>query len=68
MSKYALFNDLPLMEHPEDCCCLICPNCGAHEVAEFRKGKKGNPVPNLFNIRAFRVDDSSECLSCGSWF
>lgn len=43
---------------------LTCANCGAPEVED-------NTLPVeawTFNIRAFRVDDWSECRRCGVWF
>jgi hypothetical protein len=43
---------------------LTCPNCAAREVED-------NTLPVaewVFNIRAFRVDDWSECRRCGVWF
>lgn len=43
---------------------LTCPNCGAPEVED-----RTLPVEQWrFNIRAFRVDDWSECRKCGCWF
>src|SRR5690606_20601686 len=43
---------------------VTCPNCGAPEVANGDA-----PVAEWrFNIRAFRVDDWSECVKCGCWF
>lgn len=43
---------------------LTCANCGAPEVE--------NPTDPIgqwrFVIRAFRVDDWSECRRCGAWF
>lgn len=39
---------------------LICPRCGSTEVVDSTL-----PIDNwTFNIRAFRVDDYSECLVC----
>jgi len=43
---------------------LDCPNCGAPEVED-----ESLPVDQWkFNIRAYRVDDWSECRKCGCWF
>ena len=43
---------------------LTCANCGAPEVED-----ETLPVDQWrFNIRAFRVDDWSECRKCGCWF
>jgi hypothetical protein len=49
----------------KSCQCLICPLCGAHELKNC-----GEPDVDkwLFQIRAFRVDNFSECLACKSWF
>lgn len=39
---------------------LCCPRCGSSEVAN-----PDAPVDEwVFNIRAYRVDDFSECLVC----
>lgn len=46
------------------CGCLICPNCGQHEV----NCKEQNQDKRRFFIKAFKVDDSSHCLNCNSWF
>lgn len=46
---------------------LKCPNCGAHEVYANRE----NPNDThkwVFVIKAFRIDDNSQCLNCGDWF
>lgn len=43
---------------------VACANCGAPEVAN-----PDAPVSEWrFNIRAYRVDDWSECRVCGAWF
>lgn len=57
----------------EGCTCLICPNCGAHEVDHDWKPtteeeKKTYIFGCRFNIRAFKVDDWSHCLQCDCWF
>ena len=46
---------------------LCCPYCEAREVYADPK------APNDSNrwswiIRAFKVDDASECRNCGKWF
>jgi hypothetical protein len=43
---------------------LTCANCGAPEV----ESPESPDQPLRFNIRAFRVDDWSECRKCGCWF
>lgn len=55
------------------CGCLICPNCGAHEVdhdwkPQTEEEKKTYIFGCRFNIRAFKVDNSSHCLKCDKWF
>lgn len=46
---------------------LMCPYCGAFET--YKDGDQPNNVFKwAFMIRAFRVDDSSECTNCGEWF
>lgn len=43
---------------------LTCPKCGAKEIED-----NSLPVDEwVFNIRAFRVDDWSNCNKCGCWF
>jgi len=47
------------------CRCIICPNCGAHELvdcAEIDVDKWG------YQIKAFKVDNHSHCLKCDTWF
>jgi DNA-directed RNA polymerase subunit RPC12/RpoP len=44
---------------------LRCPFCGAPEV---ENPEEKDVHKWVWNIRAFRVDDSSECLRCGRWF
>jgi hypothetical protein len=39
---------------------ITCPTCGAEEAYE----DPTSPTGMRFNIRAFRVDDWSECLIC----
>lgn len=55
-----------------ECGCLICPKCGAHEIdhdwqPKTEEEKRMYPM-GKWNIRAFKVDDSSHCLKCGCWF
>lgn len=50
-------NNIFIRVHNEE---LRCPRCGSPEVVD-------NTLPVMqwtFNIRAFRVDDWSECLVC----
>lgn len=46
---------------------LVCPHCDAREVyanpANPRDSKQWSWI-----IRAFRVDDASECRNCNQWF
>ena len=46
---------------------LHCPNCGAREVYVSPENPRDS---NLWSwiIRAFRVDDYSECRNCDQWF
>lgn len=46
---------------------LRCPHCGCMEAYKNRK-EPGNTKLWAFMIRAFRVDDASECRNCGKWF
>ncbi len=43
---------------------LTCANCGAPEV----ENPEAPVAERRFNIRAYRVDDWSECRKCGCWF
>lgn len=46
---------------------LCCPRCGAREVyADPNDPTNINKWAWL--IRAFKVDDASECRNCNSWF
>ena len=47
------------------CQCLICPNCGAHELENC---SETDIDKWRFQIKAFRVDNSSHCLKCDTWF
>lgn len=47
------------------CMCLICPNCGAHELQNCDEELTLN---SLWNIKAYKVDDCSHCLKCKCWF
>lgn len=46
---------------------LCCPNCGAREVYASPENPRDS---NLWSwiIRAFRIDDYSECRNCDQWF
>ena len=46
---------------------LQCPHCGWDETYKNAKDPK-DTSKWYFVIRAFRVDDSSECTNCGNWF
>lgn len=46
---------------------LECPHCGAHEVYAD-KNAPNNTDKWFWLIRAFRVDDASDCRNCGKWF
>jgi len=46
---------------------IICPHCGTPEVFCDEKDPK-NIKKWFWAIRAFRVDDASECKSCNTWF
>jgi len=48
----------------ENCKCLICPHCKIHEV----NCQCTENEDKIFYIRAFRVDNSSECRYCKEWF
>lgn len=46
---------------------IQCTNCGCQETFKSR----ANPEDTdkwFFMIRAFRVDDSSQCMNCNTWF
>jgi len=54
-------------EPKTSCGCMVCPNCGAHELQVC------NPPPEnvhdwRFDIKGFKVDDWSHCLKCNCWF
>lgn len=58
---------------PEKCRCIICPNCGAHEIdhdwkPQTEEEKRIYIFGHRFNIRAFKVDNWSHCLKCDKWF
>ena len=46
---------------------IQCTHCGCYETY-----KDGNDINNtdkwVFMIRAFRVNNNSECNNCGNWF
>jgi hypothetical protein len=46
---------------------LRCPYCEAREVYASPENPRDS---NLWSwvIRAFKVDDASECRNCGNWF
>lgn len=46
---------------------LECPHCGAREVYAD-KNDKNKTEKWFWMIRAYRVDNYSECKNCGSWF
>jgi hypothetical protein len=46
---------------------LCCPSCGAREVYA-NPADPENTDQWAFIIRAFRVDDASECRNCSKWF
>ena len=49
----------------ENCHCIVCPYCGAHEI----KNCEEKDVDKwIWQIKAFKVDDSSHCLKCDKWF
>jgi len=52
------------MEQPTS---IICPNCGTPEVF-CDKNDPTNVDKWFFAIRAFKVDEYSDCTSCGEWF
>ena len=46
---------------------LICPNCNTPEI--FCDSKDPDNTEKWFwAIRAFKVDNYSDCTSCGEWF
>ena len=46
---------------------LQCPHCGAFET--YKSATDPDNVDKWwFVIRAFRVDDASECCNCKKWF
>jgi len=46
---------------------IYCTHCGTPEVFCDALDPE-NQDKWFWAIRAFRVDDSSECRSCGNWF
>lgn len=46
------------------CNCLICPNCGAHEVRERTESGRTKTI----NIRAYKVANWSQCLVCAGYY
>ena len=52
----------------DKCGCIVCPNCGAHELLNCHL-KAVLPVEKWrWQIRPFKVDDWSHCLVCSCWF
>lgn len=50
--------------HKPDCACMVCPTCGATEIADCSK-----PIDEWkWQIRPFRMDEMSHCLMCNNWF
>lgn len=49
-----------------NCCCMICPNCGAHEIEDCQNNK--DLTKAKWNIGGYKVDDWSHCYKCGVWF
>lgn len=53
---------------------IICPHCGATEVARWPEDATEEQRNNKFSmgvkwqIKAFKVDDHSHCLVCDRWF
>jgi hypothetical protein len=46
---------------------LCCPYCEAREVyADPQEPRNSNRWSRI--IRAFKIDDYSECRNCGQWF
>ena len=46
---------------------IICPHCGTPEVF-CDKNNPRNGDKWFWAIRAFKVDNASECTSCDTWF
>lgn len=46
---------------------LCCPNCEAREVYADPQ-EPNNSEKWSWIIRAFRIDDMSECRNCNNWF
>ena len=46
---------------------LCCPHCEAREVYADQQEPTNSDTWSWI-IRAFRVDDASECRNCGQWF
>ena len=64
--------NIVIVKPDTECGCLICPNCGAHEIDHdfeptTEEEKKNYPM-GKWNIRAFKVDETSHCLKCNCWF
>jgi len=50
------------------CNCMICPNCGAHEIDNCENQDKINVREWKWNIKPFKVNNDSHCLKCDCWF
>ena len=46
---------------------IKCPHCGCLETFKSARDQQ-NTDKWFFMIRAFRVDNASECTNCGQWF
>ena len=57
-----------VMKPKTECGCLICPNCGAHEIVDCQNKDKIDPIEWRWNIRPYKVDEWSHCLKCDRWF
>ena len=60
--------EIRIVKSNAPCECMICPNCGAHELQDCAN-KNNIPAKDWrWNIRPFKVDDWSHCLKCDKWF
>lgn len=50
------------------CGCIVCPNCGAHELLNCQFKDVLSAEKWRWQIRPFKVDNWSHCLVCGCWF
>lgn len=51
-----------------NCICMICPNCGAHEIEDCQNIKDNDLIHAKWNISGYKVDDWSHCHKCNCWF